>query len=80
MDVISPKGNEYSTHAFSENVSDFAFDFIALFQTLTIITKTFENLIWKIIKMLPVGCTTLHVVVDLDREVSIKWAKRKKCA
>ena len=40
--------------------------------------KTFENLIWKIIKMLPLRCTTLHVVAGSYREVFIKSRERKK--
>ena len=59
-------------------VSDFVIDFIALVRTLTVTPKTFENFIWKAIKMLPVGCTTLHVVADSYREVSIKSAEKKK--
>ena len=78
MDVINPKGNENSTQTLSENVSDFAINFIALVRTLTVISKTFENLIWKIIKMLPIGRTTLHLEADSYREVSIKSAERKK--
>ena len=78
MDVINPKGNENSTQTPSESVSDFAIDLIALVRTLTVIPKTFEILTWKIIKMLPGGCTTLHVVADSYREVSIKSAERNK--
>ena len=59
-------------------VSDFVIDFIALVRTLTVTPKTFENFIWKAIKMLPVGCTILHVVADSYREVSIKSAEKKK--
>ena len=75
MDLINPKGNGNSAQAPSENNSDFVIHFIALVRTLTVIPKTFENLIWKIIKMLPVGCIALHVVADPYREVSIKSAK-----
>ena len=78
MDVINPKGNEKSTQTPSENVSDFVIDFIALVRTLTVIPKTFENLIWKNIKILAVGCTTWNVVADSYRRVSIKSAERKK--
>ena len=78
MDVINPKGNENFAQAPCENVSDFVINFITLVQTLTVIPKTFENFIWKIIKMLSVGCTTLHVVADSYREVSIKSAERNK--
>ena len=77
MDVINPKGNENSTQEPRENHSNFVINFIALAQILTVITKTFENLILKIIKVLPVGCTTLHVVTDSYREVTIKSAERK---
>ena len=77
-DVLNPKGNENSAQAPSERVSDFIIDFITLVQTLTVIPKTFEDLIRKIIKMLPIGYTTLHIVVDSYREVSIKSAERKK--
>ena len=41
-------------------------------------TKTFKNHFQKIIKMLPFRCTTLYIVVDSYREVSIKSAERKK--
>ena len=75
MDVINPKGNGNSTQAPSEDYSDFVIVFIALVQTLTVIPKKYENLIRKIIKILPVGCITLHVVADSYREVSIKSAK-----
>ena len=78
MDVINPKGNGNSTQTPSKNISDFVIDFIASVWTLTTISKTFENLIWKIIKMLPVGCTTSHVVADSYREVSLKSAEKKK--
>ena len=77
-DVFNPKGNENSAQAPSERVSDFIIDFITLVQTLTVIPKTFEDLIRKIIKMLPTGYTTLHIVVDSYREVSIESAERKK--
>ena len=60
MDVINPKRNENSAQASSKNNSDFVIHFIALVRTLTVIPKTFENLIWKIIKMLPVRCIKLH--------------------
>ena len=75
MDVINPKGNENSAQAPSENNSDFVIHFIALVCTLTVIPKTFENLIWKIVKMLPIRCIALHVVADSYREVSIKFVK-----
>ena len=78
MDVINPEGNENSTRAPSKNFSGFVIDFIVLVRTLTVIPKTFENLIWKIIKMLPVGCTTMHVVADSYREVFIKSVERKE--
>ena len=78
MGVINPNGNENFTQAPSENVSDFVIDFIALVRTLTVISKTFGNLIWKTINMWPVGCTTFHVVTDSYREVSIKSSERKK--
>ena len=45
MEVINPLGNENSTQTPRENVSDFAIDYIALVRTLTVIPKTFENLI-----------------------------------
>ena len=80
MNVINPKENSNSTQTPSENVSDFIIDFITFVRTLTIIPKTFKNLIWKIIKMLPVKYTTLHIVADSYREVSIKfveWEKRE---
>ena len=60
MDVINPKGNENSAQGPSENNSDFVVHFIALVRTLTVKAKTFENLIWKIIKMFPVRCIKLH--------------------
>ena len=77
MDVINPKGNENSAkHPVNFwFYSDFVIHFIALVQTLTVIPKKYENLIRKIIKILPVGCITLHVVADSYREVSIKSAK-----
>ena len=75
MDVINPNGNENSAQAPSENNSDFVIHFIALVRTLIVIPKTYENLIWKIIKILPVRCTTLPVVADSYGEVCIKSAK-----
>ena len=75
MNAINPKDNKNSGQAPSENNSDFVIHFTALFRTLTVIPKTFENLIWKIIKMLPVGCITLHVMAETYREVSIKSSK-----
>ena len=65
MDVTDPKGNENSAQAPSVSVSDFIIDFIALARTLTVIPKKFENLIWKIMKILPVGCTTLYDMADV---------------
>ena len=65
MDVTDPKGNENSAQAPSVSVSDFIIDFIALARTLTVIPKKFENLIWKIMKILPAGCTTLYDMADV---------------
>ena len=78
MDVINPKGNENSTQAPNKYVSDLVIDFITLVWILTVILKTVENLIWDIIKMLPVGCTKWQVVTDSCRRISIKSVERKK--
>ena len=77
MDVFNPMGNENFMQAPSENISDFVINFV-LVRTLTVIPTPFENLIWKIIKMFPVGCTTLHVVADSYRGVSSNPQKGRK--
>ena len=76
MDVINPKGNENSAQAPSENVSDFVVDLITLVQTLIVIPKTFEKLIWKSCQSDAPHCKLW--LTHIEKSPSHLWKGRKE--
>ena len=42
------------------------------------IPTTFQKLIWKIVKTLPSGCRSMHIIAGTYRETSIKSSEREK--
>ena len=58
-------------------VSAFIIDMMASLRGMTQIPETYENLTWKLLKLLPSGYNRVDIVADSYQEVSLKSAERK---
>ena len=59
-------------------ITAYIIDLIALIPTLKDIPTTLEELIWKIVKTLPCGYSSIHIIADTYRETSIKSSEQEK--
>ena len=62
-----------------DSVGAFVVDFMAIVRTMTEIPDTYEDLAWKLVKMLPLGYSRIDIVCDMYQEKSLKSYERNKC-
>ena len=63
LQCIKPLRNETVLPP-KNTITDYIIDLMALIRTLKDIPTTFEELIWKIVKTLPSGYRSMHIVAD----------------
>ena len=61
-----------------DSVGAFVVDFMAIVRTMTEIPDTYEDLAWKLVKMLPLGYSRIDIVCDTYQEKSLKSYERNK--
>ena len=61
-----------------DSVGAFVVDFMAIVRTITEIPDTYEDLAWKLVKMLPLGYSRIDIVCDTHQEKSLKSYERNK--
>ena len=77
LQCIKPLRNETVLPP-KNTITDYIIDLMELIRTLKDIPTTFEKLIWKIIKTLPSGYRSMHIIADTYQEASIKSSEREK--
>ena len=60
------------------NIADYIIDLMIFIRTLKDIPIKFEELIWKIVKTLPSGYRSMHIVADTYRETYIQSSEQEK--
>ena len=61
-----------------DSVRAFVVDFMAIVRTMTEIPDMYEDLAWKLVKMLPLGYSRIDIVCDTYQEKSLKSYERNK--
>ena len=60
------------------NIADYIIDLMILIRTIKDIPTSFEELIWKIVKTLPSGYRSMHIVAGTYRGRHIQSSEQEK--